>query len=363
MTQPEAHEEPSVLREPETPAPAPSGGAVAARKILVGFALVVVFGGGYYLWHKRSKGPLEIAYAGNRKVIIWNTTAQVRQPVVTVDYGVQLDVLERDDDELEVRTPRGMVGWVDERDVLSADLWLKAKDLVESVAKMPIQAQGHTRVLSNLHILPGRDSARIRQLDRDVPVDLYLRKALDVPASTNAGEDEGSSVEPAAQKKEDWWLIRAHTSDSDAVAGWVLGRFIALEVPEPLPDYASSADLHIISWAVLNRVRDADGKLHPQYLVLATKGGEGQPCDFTALRGYTWGMKSHRYETAYVEDNLCGMLPLDVTSATIPGGDATFSFADTSEGTSSARTYHMHQTIIRREREEGEPAHASKHGR
>lgn len=363
MTQPEAHEDPSVLPEPAVAAPTPSGGAVAARKILVGFALVVVFGGGYYLLHKRSKGPLEIAYAGNRKVIIWSTTAQVRQPVVTVDYGVQLDVLERDDDQLQVRTPRGIVGWVDEHDVLSADLWLKAKDLVESVAQMPIQAQGHTRVLSNLHILPGRDSVRIRQLDRDIPVDLYLRKALDVPGATSANDAEGSSVEPATQKKEDWWLIRAHTSDSDAVAGWVLGRFLSLDVPEPLPDYASSADLHIISWAVLNQVRGADGKLHTQYLVLATRGGEGQPCDFTALRGYTWGLKSQRYETAYVEDNLCGMLPLHMTSATTPGGDAAFSFTDTSEGKSSLRTYHMHQTIIRHERAEGEPAHPGKRER
>lgn len=363
MTQPEANQEPSVLHEPENPAPASSGGALAARKMLVGFALVVVFGGGYYLWHKRSRGPLEIAYAGNRKVVIWNTTAQVRQPVVTVDYGVQLDVLQRDDDELQVRTPRGMVGWVNERDILSADLWLKARDLAESIEKMPIEARGHTRVLSNLHILPGRDTARIRQLDRDTPVDLYLRKPVDVPTSPNANESDESTVEPAEQKKEDWWLIRAHTGDSNGVAGWVLGRFVALDVPEPLPDYASSAELRIISWAVLNQVRDADGKSHPQYLVLAAKGGEGQACDFTALRAYTWGMKSQRYETAYVEDNLCGTLPLHITPGTTPGGDASFSFQDISDGASLLRSYHMHQTIIRHDREEGAPGHSSKRGR
>jgi len=365
MTQPDAFEEKSIPPESgnDDGLRPPGGGVAAARKILIGFALVVVFGGGYYLWHRHSRGPIEIAYAGNRHVAIWNTTAQVREQVETVSYGTPLDVLQRYEDQLEVRSSNGAVGWVSERDVLSADLWLKARDLEESVAKMPVEARGHTRVIANLHILPGRDSARVRQLDKDVPVDLFLRKPLDVPVTPNANDAEESTVEPPEAKKEDWWLIQAHTGDNEGVAGWVLGRFLALDVPEPLPDYASSAGVHIISWAVLNQVRDAAGKLHPQYLLLATKGLEGQPCDFTMLRAYTWGMKSQRYETAFVESELCGMLPLHVTAATQVGGEATFSFQDEDEGGSELRTYHMHETIIRREREEGEPERSGKRER
>jgi len=364
MTQSDAFEQGESSPEPAAPEPREpsSRSGAAARKILIGFALVVVFGGGYYLLKSRSKGPLEIAYAGNREVTIWSTTAQVREPVIIVKYGALLDVLKRADDELEVRTTNGVIGWVNERELLTADMWFKARDLEESVVKMPVQAEGHTRVLTNLHILPGRDAARVRQLARNVPLDLYLRKPLDVPATTNLNDEEESSTEPPQAKKEDWWLVQAHTSDDDSVAGWVLGRFIDLDVPEPLPDYASSAGVHIVSWAMLNRVRDPDGKLHPQYLVLASQGSEGQPCDFTMLRGYTWGMKSQRYETAYVESDLCGMLPLHMDAAKQLGGDSTFWFRDVSDG-DQQRTYHMHQTIIRRERQPSEKEHPGKRAR
>lgn len=364
MTQPDAFEEGKSSAEPGSPAsPPPGGGASAARKILIGFALVVVFGGGYYLIHHHSRSPLEVAFAGNRHVTLWSTTAQVREPVTVVNYGTPLDVLQRSEEQLEVRTTGGVIGWVSDNEVLSADLWLKARDLDESLDKMPIEASGHTRVIANLHILPGRDAVRVRQLQKDIPVDLYLRKAVDVPSAANAGDSEESSVEPAEAKKEDWWLVRAHTSKDDSVAGWVLGRFIALDVPEPLPDYASSAGVHIVSWAVLNQVKDSTGHVHPQYLVLASEGPEGQPCDFTMLRAYTWGIKSQRYETAFVESGLCGMLPLHLEAARQLGGDATFSFQDESGGASELRTYHMRQTIIRREREAGETAHSGKHAR
>jgi hypothetical protein len=361
MTQPDGLEPQKIRTESNsTESLARDGGAHAARKILIGFALVVVFGGGYYLWHSHSKVPLEIAYAGNRNVAIWSTTAQVREQVATVDYGAPLDVLQREDGQLEVRTTRGTVGWVSENDVLSADLWLKAKDLLEEIATMSVEARGHTRVIANLHILPGRDAARIRQLDKDVLLDLYLRKPVDVPTAANGGGNEASSVEPAEEKKEDWWLIRAHTGENDVVAGWVLGRFIALDVPQPLPDYASSAGVRIVSWSVLNQVRDPEGKLHSQYLVLADRGPEGQPCDFSMLRAYTWGMKSQRYETAYVESDLCGMLPLHMEAAGEPGGEVTFSFQARSQGSSEQRTYRMRQTIIRRERKPGELTLSSK---
>src|SRR5208283_2187719 len=44
-------------------------------------------------------------------------------------------------------------------------------------------------------------------------------------------------------------------------------------------------------------------------------GPDGQPCDFTLIRVYTWGAGRRRYETAYVESNLCGTLPILVQTA------------------------------------------------
>ena len=83
------------------------------------------------------------------------------------------------------------------------------------------------------------------------------------------------------------------------VAGWVLARFIELDLPGPVKDYASSADLHVVAWFELNRVPDGSGGEVPQYLVAGSHGGEGGACDFTMLRVYTWGKARKRYETAY----------------------------------------------------------------
>ena len=88
------------------------------------------------------------------------------------------------------------------------------------------------------------------------------------------------------------------------VAGWVLARFVELDLPDPVKDYASSADLHVVAWFELNRVPDGSGGEVPQYLVAGSRGGEGGACDFTMLRVYTWSTARKRYETAYVESDL-----------------------------------------------------------
>ena len=323
------------------------------RKIALGFALVAVFCFALYLRYHHAKRPEQIAYAGNHQVTLYNTTAQVREPVVTVSYGDRLDVLRRFEDEVEVRTTSGYTGWVNQRDLLSEDLWEKAKDLTAGAAKLPAEAHGHTRVLSNLHIEPGRDAPRLRQLSKMIPVDLLERQPEDVPSRRTEAGDEEAEAEPVETKKEDWWLVMAHVPDEPAVAGWVLGQFIDLDVPQPLPDYASSADMRIVAWFELDHVMDSSGNSKPQYLVVGTRGPEGQPCDFTMMRVYTWSNARQMYETAFVDSKICGKLPVEVAHETAKGGEATFSFEDIRQGTPQTRTYRMHQTLVRLVREPG----------
>jgi hypothetical protein len=104
----------------------------------------------------------------------------------------------------------------------------------------------------------------------------------------------------------------------------------------------------------LNKVTDS-GASHAQYLVAGAHGGEGQPCDFTALRVYTWSAARQRYETAYVENDLCGQFPIR-TSGTPDGAE--FRFAEIDEN-DAERVYRMKQTIVRRVRE-NQPAARSK---
>jgi hypothetical protein len=347
------------------------------RKVLLGAALLLVLVVALYVRFHHSAPPWEIAYAGNRMVTVYSTSAQVRERVATVSFGDRLEVLQRFQNQVKVRTSSGVVGWIEEGDLLSADLWQTLRDLEAKSATMPVVARGHTRVLSNLRIEPGRDSPRVRQLNKDIPLEMMARQpelvapaanasagssgeeeSADAPPSESAKADDGKankrkagarkSEDKPEPKKEDWWLVRAHLSDQAVLAGWLLGHFVELDVPSPLPDYATSAGMRIVAWSELNRVLSASGKLMAQYLLLGTHGPEGQPCDFTSLRVYTWGKQRDRYETAFVESNVCGKLPIQRLQSAGPDVDITFSFLDSGNGAPERRTYQMHQTIVRR---------------
>ena len=332
------------------------------RKLLLGFAVLLVVAAAAYFRLHHALAPLEIAYAGNRQVTLQSTTAQVREPVTTVSYGDRLEVLERFQDQVNVRTTTGLTGWVNERDLLSTDVWQKAADLEKRTVSLPIQARGHTKVLTNLRIDAGRDGIRLRQLNKSMPLEIFERRAVEVPTSAVVAAQDESAGEPVQAKKEDWWLVRAQTSAKDSVSGWILGRFIELDVPQPLPDYASAAGMRIVSWSELNKVVDSSGKSKPQYLLLGAHGPEGQPCDFSLLRVYTWGKQRQRYETAYVESGVCGKLPVSVKDSSQAGGDTRFSFTDIASGSATERDYVMHQTIVRRVKQAGE-AKPRKHRR
>jgi hypothetical protein len=155
------------------------------------------------------------------------------------------------------------------------------------------------------------------------------------------------------------------------IAGWVLRRFVKYEIPAELLDYSNQ--YRFVGWFELSRVAagtQEDAIAHgkgpgppesgaseapapgstekPQFLVAGIQGPEGQSCDFTLLRVYTWGAARQRYETAYVESNLCGTLPIRVQPATAPGGNAAFAFTNNGKAGEEQREYAMHQTSVRR---------------
>src|ERR1700719_2534828 len=99
------------------------------RKLLLGFAVVLVVCLAAYLKFHHSKPVLEVAYAGNKQVILWNSSAEIREASATLKYGDRLDVLDHFQQEAKVRTNNGLVGWVAQSDLLSVDLWQKMRDL------------------------------------------------------------------------------------------------------------------------------------------------------------------------------------------------------------------------------------------
>jgi hypothetical protein len=240
-----------------------------------------------------------------------------------------------------------------------------------------VQARGRTKVATNLRVEPGRTQARLYQFGRGVPVEIVGRAAADW---VQVNDEKEAANEPQDTKKEDWFLIRglatrppgestarsAETTTTQPgdqtlpIAGWVIARFIELDLPDPVRDGATSANIRPIAWFELNRVSDPSGD-KIQYLVAGTKGAEGQACDFTTLRVYTWNLKKERYETAFIENDLCGRIPIHVGRSA--KGDPEFRFQEM-DGNKEERVYRLMQTVVRRIRENGEsakkPAHAGK---
>jgi hypothetical protein len=337
------------------------------RKLLVAvplLCLVVVLA-----WLFRPKHEsLGSAYISEKTVTMFSSMAQVREQVAILYYGERVDVLAHRNDYAKVRTASGTEGWIDARYLMDPGLWERSEKLLQQSKGMTVQARGRTKTSTNLRIAPGRTEPRLYQFSRGTEVEIFGRAVADwVQVS-----DEKEAAEGEPNKKEDWYLVRGiatrppgegairnsadmtTTQPGDQtipIAGWVVARFISLDLPDPVQAGTSAANVRPVAWFVLNTVTDDAGE-HPQYLVTGTRGPEGQPCDFTTMRVFTWNPKKTRYETAYIENDLCGALPVQVGKGS--KGEPEFRFHEM-EGAKPERVYHLVQTVIRRERLEGAP--------
>jgi hypothetical protein len=338
------------------------------RKLLIAvpLLLLVVLSAWYFRPKRETLGE---AYVGERTATLWSSVAQVREPLDTLHYGDRVDVVARRNDSIKVRTAAGELGWVEGRYLMDTALWQRSTKLLKQVQPMAVQARGRTKVATNLRVEPGRTQARLYQFGRGVPVEIVGRAVADWAQVTDEKE---SPNEPQDTKKEDWFLIRGLATrppgDSTAraaettttapgdqtlpIAGWVIARFLELDLPDPVRDGTNSANIRPIAWFELNRVSDSAGD-KIQYLVVGSRGSEGQPCDFTTIRVYTWNLKKERYETAFIENDLCGQLPVRVGKS--PKGEPEFRFQEM-DGDKDERVYRLMQTVVRRIREGPESA-------
>ncbi len=342
------------------------------RRLLVAIPLLLLVALLAWFFRPRheSLGP---AYVSERNVTLYNSMAQVREPLATLHHGDRVEILSRRNDNVRVRTSAGTTGWLDGRLLMDLPLWQRSMDLLSKARSLPVQARGRTKVATNLRLEPGRTAPRLHQFSRGVPVEIVGRGVADWIQMTDEKE---SANEPQEKKKADWFLIRGLATGGpnsaagrgDApiaselsgqpvpIAGWVVARFIELDLPEPVRDGAASASMRPLAWFELNRVPDPAGD-KPQYLLAGTHEPEGQPCDFTALRVYTWNAKRSRYETAFIEKGLCGALPIRIGKG--PKGEPEFRFSQM-DGGKEERVYRLMQTVVRRARERTAPKRAAR---
>jgi hypothetical protein len=343
------------------------------RKLLIAVPLLSLVA--LIAWFFRPKHEyLGEAYVGERTATLWSSVAQVREPLDTLHYGDRVDVVGRRNESIKVRTAAGELGWVEGRYLIDPSLWQRSTKLLKEVASMPVQARGRTKVQTNLRVEPGRTQARLYQFGRGVPVEVVGRAVADW---VQVADEKEAAGEPPETKKEDWYLVRGVATrppgessvrasettttqpgdQSVPIAGWVIARFLELELPDAVRDETNSANIRPVAWFELNRVSDPSSGDKFQYLVAGAKGPEGQPCDFTTIRVYTWNLRRERYETAFIENDLCGQLPIRLGKS--PKGEPEFRFREM-DGDQQERVYRLMQTVVRRIREDGVSAKKSR---
>src|ERR1700675_3799763 len=321
-------------------------------------------------------------YIGERSVTLWSGVAQVREPLDALHYGDHVEIVSRHNDSVKVRTTSGEVGWIDARSLMETALWQRSAKLLGEAQELPVQARGRTKVATNLRVLPGRTQPRLYQFGRGIPVEIVGRAVADIAQVSDEKESAGDAGDRRKEdaKKEEWLFVRGlatrppsetnpRTPDTSTttqpgdrtspIAGWIIGRFVELDLPNTVGDGTASANVRPVAWFELNKVNDISGA-KPQYLVAGTRGADSQPCDFTNIRVYTWNSRKTRYETAYIENNLCGQMPVRI--GTGPKGEPEFRFrsndgnlpaGNSQVGSGDERVYRLIQTVVRRIRDDG----------
>jgi len=296
----------------------------------------------------RGRGKvLEVDYVSASQVPLRDRVAAVYNKTGGVKNGDRVEVLERQRRFVRVRTSSGTEGWIEQRHLVSQQVYNGFQKLLRENQNAPVQVHGTTRNDTNIHVEPGRETEHLYLLSAGEKLDILKRATAEkqplitAPASPNGAKEPSKSITPAL---EDWWLLR----DSQGRVGWVLARMVDLDIPLEIAQYAEGQ--RFVAFFVLNEVQDGDKKV-PQYLAVLTEPKDGLPYDYDQIRVFTWNVKRHRYETAYRERKLDGVLPVTVGREDFDkeGNLPVFALRVKDEnGNVTERKYKLNTPIVRR---------------
>ncbi|HEV2399529.1 MAG TPA: SH3 domain-containing protein [Candidatus Sulfotelmatobacter sp.] len=253
---------------------------------------------------------LEVAYVSAPQAALRDQVAAIYNKVGYVKNGERVEIIDREKRFARVRTASGLEGWIEQRYLVDQKTFDGLQKLTQDNQNDPIQAPGVLRNDTNLHITPGRETEHLYQLNSGAKVALLKRATAEkqgvaVPVVKPAVARSGAKAS-SGPLLEDWWLVR----DDQNRVGWVLSRMVDVDVPLDIAQYAEGQ--RFVAFFQLDEVQDGDKKV-PQYLCLLTEPHDGAPYDYDQVRVFTWNVRKHRYETAYREHGVDGVLPVTVT--------------------------------------------------
>jgi len=291
------------------------------------------------------------AYAGPATLPL-RRDIPVQSPVaVTVKHGDRLEIIQRRRRFMKVRAPNGVEGWIEDHLLLSSQEIATLKEVERRALNMPSQGLASTYELLNVHTEPNRLSPSFLQIKEGEKVDVLAhvsaprvppeRKPLIPPRPRTAtvrkhaepkyplppmplppppprNWQELSRTPPEIQRQideahaahappmDDWSLVR----NSKGESGWVISRRLYMAIPDDVAQYAEGH--RITSYFPLAEVRDGDQVKH--VWLWTTIGGGDHDYDFDSYRVFTWSLRRHRYETAYIQRNVQGYFPVQSNS-------------------------------------------------
>ena len=254
----------------------------------------------------------EYMYVSAIETSLRDRVATMYNKVGTVHNGDRVDVLEHQRRFVRVRTDAGVEGWIEQRSLVTQEIFDGFQKLEQDAKGMAGQGHGTTRAELNMHITPSRDGEHLYLLKDGEKVEILKRATTDrnapkpqkpapppkappkakeekpspaetalpaaakppsAPTVTLADKtpvaapapDNGKPAEPPKQVMEDWYLVR----NSAGQVGWVLMRMVDLDVPLDVAQYAEGQ--RIVGYFILNTVPetiDGEEKQEPQYLML-----------------------------------------------------------------------------------------------
>lgn len=317
-------------------------------------ALGLVLALGISACNRKGHRVLEVNYVSAPQATLRDQVATIYTRVGIVKNGDRVDVLDHEKRFARVRTATGLEGWIEDRYLVTQRTYDQVQQLTQENLADPAQAPAVLRNDTNLHVTPGRETEHLYQLTAGAKVSVLKRATAEKqPGMVIAPAKPGAKAPTAVE--EDWWLVR----DAQNHVGWVLARMVDEDVPLDIAQYAEGQ--RFVAFFVLDQVRDEgkDGpdKNVPQYLCALTEPHDGEAYDYDQIRVFTWNIKKHRYETAYREHGLNGVLPITVTSETFDKEGTLPVFVlhlKDDAGNVSERKYKLNTPIVRRVLAQGE---------
>lgn len=259
----------------------------------------------------------------SRQTYVYDKAVLRAQRLETLKEGERLQVLlEPKNRWLQVRTPSGMIGWIESRDALRQEYFQEWQQLSKQIEGKTPQTKGDTAEEAYLRLRPGRDTIKVHKLSGSKKVEIFAvahtekpPKPGEKPVGEKAGKsnvkavDKGKPARPGGKKSGDgpkydtWYLVRT----TDGLVGWLFSGLVTLSIPDELNRYAETKT--IIAYHILTVSKDENGQEHPWYLSIEREDGSNQ--DFDRVRILYWNTKRGRYELAYRIQNIIGVFPVE----------------------------------------------------